>query len=95
MATRDEFVESIKKKLDEWNAEIEKAEARFQHAAADARLRHAEEIAEMKRRRTDAEEQMRKAAAKTAEDWEAGRKQFESALDDISDGFRRAWSRFF
>ena len=95
MATRDEFVESIKRKLDEWNAEIDKAEARFHHAAADARLRHAEEIAEMKRRRADAEEQMRKAAAKTAEDWERGRQQFEAAFDDISDGFRRAWSRFF
>ncbi len=95
MATRDEYVEGIKKKLDEWNAEIGKAEAKFHHASAEARLHYAEQIAEMKRRQADAEEQMRKAAEKSAKDWEDGRKQFESALSDISTGFERAWSRFF
>ena len=95
MTTRDEFVGDIKKKIDEWNAEIGKAEAKFQHATAEVRLHYAEQIAEMKKRRVEAEEQMRKAAAKSAKDWEEGRRQFEAAFDDIAGGFQRAWSRFF
>lgn len=95
MATRDEFVENVKKKLDAWNAEIDQAEAKFHRASAEARVHYATEIAEMKKRRADAEEQMRKAAEKSAEDWKEGQKRFEAALSDITTGFERAWSRFF
>lgn len=94
MKSRDEFVQDLKKKLDEWNGEIAEAEKKFEAASDEASQQYASQIAEMKKRWADAEEQMRVAGAKSMAEWEKRGQEFEAAWKDIAGGFTKAFSRF-
>jgi len=93
MNSRERYVETLKSKLDQWNAQISKAEAEMQASAHETRASYSEQIAKMKKHRGDAEAKMREAMQKSADDWENFRKDFEGAWSEIADGFTRAWSR--
>lgn len=93
MTSRDKYIETLKSKLDQWNAQISKAEAEMKAATHDARARYAEQIAQMKMQRANAEAKIEEAMRKSQDDWEKMRKEFEGAWRDIADGFSRAWSR--
>ena len=55
MADRKAQVDWMKARLDEWNAEIDKVEARMRQASAEARLRYEEQLREMRAQRDRAE----------------------------------------
>ena len=50
MSERDAYVEKMKAKLDEWNAEIDRLEAKARGAEADARLRYNKQIESLRTR---------------------------------------------
>jgi hypothetical protein len=93
MQSRDEFVDDLKRKLDDWNSQIAKAEAQMRAGSEKAQVQIAEEVAEMKRQRDAAEGTMRDALRKSADEWKKRQRDFEHAWNDISDGFARAWAR--
>lgn len=93
MSSRDKYVEDLKRKIDEWNAEISAAELRMKSASDQAKARYAEQIAEMKKRRAEAEAKVRDALQKSTDEWENLRRDFEGAWHEIAEGFSRAWSR--
>ena len=94
MTSRDEFVEVLKAKLDEWNAEIARLEAEAGKARAGLEARYAEELAEMRRLRDQAEARLGEVLGTSQEGWERRRGELQQAWADIAEGFRRAWSRF-
>ncbi len=94
MTSRDDFVETLKAKLDEWNAEIARLEAEAGKTRAELRARYAEELAEMRRLRDEAEARLGELLNTSQEGWERRRHEMEQAWADIAEGFRRAWSRF-
>ena len=94
MENRDQYVENLKNKLDEWNEQIGKTEAQMNQASDDAKERYAKQIDEMKAHAADAQKRMTELAQSSAADWEKKRPQFEAAWGDIAAGFGRAWSRF-
>jgi chromosome segregation ATPase len=93
MTTRDEFIETLKSKIDEWNAEITRLEAKAQKAGAEAKERYAEQINEMRKFRDDAEARLNEIMGASHDTWEKRRGELEQAWHDIRDGFSRAWSR--
>ena len=91
---RDQYVEALKDKLDEWNEQIDKTESQMREAAAEAQARYESQLAEMKKHAAAAQEQMQALVKSQAADWEKQRANFEKAWGDIAAGFGRAWSRF-
>ena len=83
MGKRDVYVERLKAQLDEWNAELDKLEAKTQEFEASARLGLQEDLKELRKKR-DA------AKARLAEIQEAS----EEAWEDLVHGFERSWDIF-
>ncbi|MGL4414641.1 MAG: hypothetical protein EA338_04615 [Roseinatronobacter sp.] len=77
---RDTYVEKMKAKIDEWNAEISKQEAKARVAQADMKLKYEDQVTEMKAQRDAFEAKLREA-----------RESNEKAWDDMRDGFEKAW----
>lgn len=80
MSNRDAYVEKLKAQLDQWNAEIDKLEAKGRELQADAQVSYNKRLEDLRIRR-DA------AAAKLKEIQEAG----ESAWEDLKAGTEMAW----
>ena len=91
---RDQYVESLKNKLDEWNEQISKTESEMKDASAEAQARYEEQLAEMTKHAATAEEKFQALIKSQSDDWEKHRANFETAWGDIAAGFGRAWSRF-
>lgn len=94
MQSRDQYIADLKAKLDEWNEQVGKTEAQMNAAADDTKARYAKQIEEMKAHADDAQKRMTDLSQSSAAEWEKRRPQFETAWNDISAGFGRAWSRF-
>ncbi len=94
MQNRDQYVEDLKKKLDEWNEQIDKVENQMKDATDEARARYEGQVAEMKKHAADAEEKMQGLIKSQSDEWDKHRATFEAAWTDIAAGFGRAWSRF-
>lgn len=82
MVKRDEYVENLKKQLDEWNAEASKWEAKAKAAQANMRADYEKQLAAFRRQRDQALEQMRKVQASSSEAW-----------TDLVRGTDDAWAR--
>ena len=82
MAKRDEYVERVKKRLDDWNADIKKLEDAYEKAETSARLRLKEQIKSLRRHRAEAQEQIRRIEDAAEEVWH-----------EIARGAEEAWRR--
>lgn len=82
MAKRDEYVERVKKRLDDWNADIKKLEDAYEKAETGARLRLREQIESLRRHRKEAQEQVRRIEDAAEEAWH-----------EIARGAEEAWRR--
>ncbi|MEX0958510.1 MAG: hypothetical protein WDZ63_04430 [Burkholderiales bacterium] len=94
MSDRDAYIEKVKAKIDQWNADIDKLQAKAKEVDADARIKYDEQIAELKKQRDEAEAKMKEARAASEEAWADLRAGFESAWDSVSNAFSTAMKRF-
>ncbi|OOG21008.1 conserved coiled coil protein [Thioalkalivibrio denitrificans] len=94
MSDRDQYIEKMKARLDEWNADLAKLEAQAKSAEADMRMQYDRHIEELRRQRDQAEKQLRELRDAGEESWERIRKSMEAAWDDMSRAFRDAADRF-
>ena len=91
---RDEFVETLKGQIDQWNADIAKLEACMKDASGDMERQYADAIAETSRYRAEAQARLAEGLKASSDNWDRARGDMEAAWKDISDGFRKAWGRF-
>jgi len=82
MKKRDEYVEKLKKQLDDWSAEASKWEAKAKAAQANMRTDYEKQLAAFHQHRDHALEQMRKVQASSSEAW-----------TDLVRGTDDAWAR--
>jgi predicted nucleic acid-binding Zn-ribbon protein len=94
MTTRDAYIEKIKARIDAWNADIDKMQAKAKEAGAEARIRHEENIEEMKKQRAEAEQKLQEARNASEDAWKDMQGGFEKAWSSISDAFADAAKRF-
>ena len=92
--TRDAYVQKIKAKLDEWNAEIDRLEAQARQKEADAQTRLQEQIDQVKAKRTTAEEKLDDVRQAGGDAWEDLKSGLELATEAVGDALRSARSRF-
>ena len=92
--TRDAFVKKTKAKLDEWNAEITKLEAKARQQEADAQLKIEEQIETLKKKRKSTEEDLDKLQQAGESAWEDLKTGVENAANTLGEAIRSAQSRF-
>ena len=81
MSDRDAYVEKFKARIDQWNADIDKLEAKAKEARADARIEHEKRIREARAKRDAAQGKLDELRNASGEAWE-----------DVKQGAERAWS---
>ena len=92
--TRDAYVQKVKAKLDEWNAEIDRLEAQARQKEADAQTRLQEQIDQVKAKRQTAEEKLDDVRQAGGDAWEDLKSGLELATEAVGDALRSARSRF-
>ncbi len=71
MTSRDEYLEKFKAKLDEWNADIDKLEARTREAQADVQAQYESQLKALREMRDDALEQYSQMQNVAVDAWDA------------------------
>ena len=94
MNERQAYIEKMKARLDEWNADIEKLEARAKRAEADAQIGVQKQLDQLKATRDDAAKRLRELQDASADAWEVMRQGAEAAWEDMANAFKEATSRF-
>jgi hypothetical protein len=94
MNERQAYIEKMKAKLDEWNADIDKFEAQTKSAGADAQIRFQQQLDELKATRDAAAKQLRELQDASADAWETMRQGAEAAWEEMVKASRDATNRF-
>lgn len=94
MPQNDQYIEKIKARLDQWNAEIDKLEARSKEAEADTKIEYQKQLDGLREQRDRAEAQLEEIRNATDEAWSELESGFDKAWQDISTAFDNAFSKF-
>ena len=84
MTSRDEYLEKLKTKLDEWDAEIDKIESSARKAQADTKAQYDKQLETLREMRDDAQTKLSEMQNATAEAW-----------DVMAQGTEKAWNAWF
>ena len=94
MSIRDEYVEKMKAQLDQWNAELQKLEAKTAEAQADAKIKMERELAELRQRRDEAQQKFLELQKASDEAWQDMMQGAERMWTAMNEAVHKAWSRF-
>ena len=93
MASRDEYLEKFKAKLDEWNAEIDRLEAIARAAQAEMQAEYQEQLDALRRTRDEALKEYDRVQNATVDAWDAMVQGTEKAWQVWADAFDKARSK--
>ncbi len=91
---RDALVQKVKARIDEWNAEIDRLQARAEQAEADARIEYHDEILKLKNYRDEARKKLDKLQHAGEGAWEDLKAGVEMAFDAMNQAVHSARQRF-
>ncbi|WP_022949679.1 sll1863 family stress response protein [Methylohalobius crimeensis] len=94
MNERDAYVQKMKAKLDEWNAELDKLSAQAEAAEADAKLEYQDQIDELEKLRNQARQKLGEVESASDDAWADVRQGAEAALNEMNNAFSNALKRF-
>lgn len=94
MKSRDEWVEKAKAKLDEWNEELDRLEARARVAKAEQKARYNRLVAELQEYRDKARKRIEEVEASGDSAWEELKKGAVSGWNALQKGFQAAMEEF-
>ena len=92
--TRDAYVNKLKAKLDEWNADIDRLEARARYRQADMEQACQRQIDDLKVRRRKARETLEALRNASGEAWDELRIGLDTAADALGRAIRSARAKF-
>jgi uncharacterized coiled-coil DUF342 family protein len=91
---RDAYVQKLRAKLDEWNAEIDKLAAKADQAEAEAKIEYYRQVEDLRAKRKDVEDKMAELQQAADGAWEDLKAGIESAWDSLGNALKSAASRF-
>lgn len=94
MSERDIYIEKAKARLDQWNADIAKMQAKVEEAQADAKIDYRKQLEDMRKQRDEAEVRLKELRAAGDDAWSDMKAGFDSAWKNLSDAFEQAAGRF-
>jgi outer membrane murein-binding lipoprotein Lpp len=94
MSNRDVYVQKMKSKLDEWNADIDKLAAKVEAAEADTKIAYRTQIENLRAKHAAAGQKLEELRTASEGAWEDMRSGIESAWLAIGSAVKDALSRF-
>jgi lysyl-tRNA synthetase class I len=94
MMTRDEYVEHMKKQLDEWNAKLGKWEEEVQKAQAGAKAKYETQINALEKQRDETVRRLNETRDASHAAWLEVSKGAEAAWKTMQSSFEKAWDEF-
>jgi uncharacterized coiled-coil DUF342 family protein len=91
---RDAYVQQLKAKMDEWNAEIDKLQAKTDQAEAEAKIEYHEQIEGLRAKRKEVEDKMAELQQTGEGAWEDLKQGLENSWEILKSAFAKAKSRF-
>ena len=94
MNRRDEYLERLKKQLDEWNAEVAKWEERTREAQAGMRAEYEKQLQAYRHQRDQGLEHMRRIQSASGDAWMDLMRGADDAWARMREAFEKARSQF-
>ncbi len=91
---REAYIEKFKSKLDEWNADIDKLQAKAKGAHEEALVSYNKQIEALKAKRDDLKGKMAELHTKGEAAWEDLRDGIGTAWKNLGDSIEEAKTRF-
>jgi DNA repair ATPase RecN len=92
--SREAFIQKLKEKIDEWNADLEKLQARAEQASGEARIKYQQQIEDLHRKRAVMEEKMTQLRSAGEGAWQDVKTGAEIAWGSMSEALSSAMQRF-
>ena len=94
MDRRDEYVERLKKQLDQWNGEVAKWEENTRQAQAGMRTEYEKQLQAYRQQRDQALEHMRRIQSASGDAWMDLMRGADDAWSRMREAFEKARSQF-
>ena len=94
MSERDVYVEKLKVRLDQWNAEMDKLEAKTREASVEARGQFEKQMDELREHQRAAEERLKTLQRANEQAWEDMKSGAEQMWKSFADAMAKARSRY-
>jgi hypothetical protein len=91
---RDEYVERMKKQIDEWNAKLAKWQAEVQKAQANVKVQYEAQIKTLEKHRDEAVKRLNETRDASHAAWMEVSKGTERAWKTMQSSFEKAWEEF-
>ena len=94
MSKREEYVTKLKEKLDDWNEDIDKLEAKAEHVKDDVKDKYNEEVEAVRKQRDVIKEKATELIESSEDAWEELKTGVEAAWHQLTEAIDRAHSKF-
>lgn len=91
---KDAYVQKLKAKIDEWNAEIDKLSAKANQSQADLKLRYLEQIEELREKRNEVEAKLDALQEASGSAWDEIKEGLEDSFHVWKNSFSKAKAAF-
>jgi len=91
---REEYVERMKKQIDEWNAKLGKWEVEVHKAQANVKVQYEAQIKALEKQRDEALKRLNETRDASQAAWMEVSKGAESAWKAMQSSFEKAWAEF-
>jgi hypothetical protein len=93
MENRKDYIDKMAARLKEWDAEIEKLEAKAAVAKADVKASYNEQINELHLKKVEAQQKLKKIQDAGEDAWEELKDGAEKSWQIFEDSVKRAWGK--
>ena len=91
---REEYVERMKKQIDEWNAKLGKWGVEVQKAQSNVKVQYEAQIKALEKQRDEAVKRLNETRDASQAAWMEASKGAESAWKTMQASFDKAWAEF-
>jgi predicted nucleic acid-binding Zn-ribbon protein len=91
---RDAYVQKLKAKMDEWNAEIDKLAAKADQADAETKIKYHKQLEDLRGKRKDLEDKIAEVQQASESAWEDLKQGLENSWEILKTSFRKSKSEF-
>lgn len=94
MNTREEYIQKLKSKLDEWDADLATLEAKAEKAEGDLKKEYGKQIEAIKERRQEAMDKLDEVRSASEDAWEDLKEGMETSWEAMGNAVKEAVERF-
>jgi uncharacterized coiled-coil DUF342 family protein len=93
MEDRKKYIDKMSAKLKEWDAEIQKLEAKADSAKADVKARYSKQIVDLRNKKDEAQQKLNQLQQASEDAWEELKDGIEKSWGTLGDSIKKAYSK--